>query len=349
MWNGQPSGTSIPRTTSDQEARKACPLASLAVEVAPFCSSSSVVVVAGKGGAGKSTVAATLAWLAADAGLRCLLVDLEGRPELPQAFGVAGSLGFEPSTLLQRGDGRVDGRLITSELALVEYFDDHGMGRLGRTLKRSGLLEVVATSVPGLRELLVLGKVKQLEAAGSYDLIVVDAPATGHAVTMLTTPAGMRSAATAGPLRQQADEVAGMLADPTRCRVLLVTLAEELPVSETVEAAFRVEDEAGVALGPVVVNALLADRDGLAVPAVEAARMANVQLAPSALADLEAARQVQLARVARQRGEVARLRAELPLPTIELPRVPAAEVGPDELAVLGAAMRRGVEALGGAS
>ena len=323
------------------------PLAFCSVEVGPFCSASSVLVVAGKGGAGKSTVAATLAWLGADAGLRCLLVDLEGRPELPQAFGVTEVLGFEPTRLLEEGAGSVEGRLITSELALVEYFDDHGMGRLGRTLKRSGLLEVVANAVPGLRDLLVLGKVKQLEASRAYDLIVVDAPATGHAVTMLTTPAGMRSAATTGPLRQQAEEVAAMLADPSRCRVLLVTLAEELPVAETIEAAFRVEDEAGVALAPVVVNALLADRPGLEVPAVEAARQAGQVIDPSALADLEAARTLQLVRVARQREELLHLHAELPLPTIALPRVASAEVGPAELAQLGAAMRREVEALRG--
>lgn len=317
------------------------------MEVTPFCSASSVVVVAGKGGTGKSTVAATLAWLAADVGLRCLLVDLEGRPELPQAFGQPGPLGFEPSALFELDGGRVDGRRITAELALVEYFDEHGMGRLGRTLRRSGLLEVVATSVPGLRELLVLGKVKQLEATGAYDLIVVDAPATGHAVTMLTTPAGMRSAATAGPLRQQAEEVAEMLADPTRCRVLLVTLAEELPVGETIEAAFRIEDEAGVALGPVVVNALIDDHRHLELPATQVVAEAGRELSASAIADLEAARQVQLARVSRQRGELARLRADLPLPTIELPRLPAAEVGPVELTALGAAMRAGVEQLAG--
>ena len=107
---------------------------------------------------------------------------------------------------------------------------------------------------PGIRDVLVLGKIKQLEQDRVADLIMVDAPATGHAVTFLTSASGLLDAARSGPVRTQAADVVELLSDPTRCRVVLVTLPEEMPVSETVEAAYQLEDRAGVQLGPVVVN-----------------------------------------------------------------------------------------------
>ena len=100
----------------------------------------------------------------------------------------------------------------------------------------------------------MLGKLKAVERDGGFDLIVVDAPATGHAITLLTSPAGLASAARGGPVKRQAEEVAELLADPSRCRVLLVTLPRELAVDETIEAAYEVEDRAGVTLSDVVVN-----------------------------------------------------------------------------------------------
>src|SRR6202034_1448604 len=94
-----------------------------------------------------------------------------------------------------------------------------------------------------------------LEREGVADLIVVDAPATGHAITFLTSARGMVDAARGGPLRTQAQDVVEMLSDPARCRVILVTLPEELPVSETIESAYTLGDKAGVQLRPGIVNA----------------------------------------------------------------------------------------------
>ena len=124
-----------------------------------------------------------------------------------------------------------------------------------KRLVSTGVLEVVATAIPGIREILVLGKVKQLERSGSSDLIVLDAPAAGHAVTFLTSALGLMDAARGGPLRAQAQDVVEMLRDPARCQVMLVSLPEETPVNELIETAYRFEDLVGVALAPVVVNA----------------------------------------------------------------------------------------------
>ena len=142
---------------------------------------------------------------------------------------------------------------------------------MSRRLVSSGVVDVVATAIPGIRDVLVLGKVKQLERDRVADLIVVDAPATGHAVTFLTSASGLLDAARGGPVRTQAADVVELLSDPTRCRVVLVTLPEEMPVSETVEAAYQLEDRAGVQLGPVVVNGWDEVSTGLATDTAAAA------------------------------------------------------------------------------
>ncbi len=270
------------------------------MEVASFCRQSRVVVVAGKGGVGKSTMVAALAKMAADAGLSVLIIELEGKPGIRAAFGGHGSLAYEESPLgSETGRGEqaaVRARRITPDDALLEYLDDHGLRRVSKRLVSAGVLDVVATAIPGIRDVLVLGKVKRLERDEVADLILLDAPATGHAVTFLTSASGLLGIARGGPVRTQAAEVAELLADPTRCRVVLVTLPEEMPVSETVDAAYQVEDKAGVRLGPVIVNGLSALTPGLQIPASEAALAAGVRCSPSQLEALEAARRFRLER-----------------------------------------------------
>jgi anion-transporting ArsA/GET3 family ATPase len=228
-----------------------------------FCRQSRVLVVAGKGGVGKTTVTAALARMAADAGLDVLVVGLDDAGALPMLFGVDVTFGYDEVLLYTgaagasdgSGGGRVQGRVITPDDALLEYLMDHGLRRVAKRLVSTGVLDVVSTAIPGIREILVLGKVKQLERAATPDLLLLDAPATGHAVRFLTSANGLMDAARGGPLRTQAAEVVEMLHDPERLQVLLVTLPEETPVNELVETAFRLEDEVGVMLGPVVVNA----------------------------------------------------------------------------------------------
>ena len=156
-------------------------------------------------------------------------------------------------------------RRITPDDALLEYLADHGMGRISKRLVSSGALDVVSTAIPGIRDILVLGKIKQLERESGADLILVDAPATGHAMTFLSSAQGLLDAARSGPVRAQAADVVELLTDPERCQVALVTLPEEMPVNEVIEAAYQLEDKVGLTLGPVIVNACLADEPWLAV------------------------------------------------------------------------------------
>jgi anion-transporting ArsA/GET3 family ATPase len=342
-----------------------------------------VWVVAGPGGVGKTTIAATLARAAADAGLSVLIVELEGKPGLPAAFGRRGALDYTPLRLYRAGAhasadgggggtpggrptpedtgegaagagadqdearvplrapleaGSVWARRLTPDDALLEYLADHGLQRVSKRLVSTGVLDVVATAIPGIRDVLVLGKVKQIERSDMTDLVVVDAPATGHAMTFLTSASGLLDAARSGPVRTQAQEVVELLQDATRCRVLLVTLPEEMPVSETVEAAYQLEQRVGVHLGPVVVNGYEAAPAGLATGVEEAAREVGVDLRDDERAALEAARDFRLRRARLVEEQVERLAAELPLPQLRLPRLWAASVGRDQLAQLAAAL-----------
>lgn len=320
------------------------------MDVASFCTQSRVLVIAGKGGVGKTTVAATIARMAADAGLSVLLVDLEGKPGLGASFGAGGPLDYTerdlaaPASPTGKPGGWVRARRITPDDALLQYLSDHGLQRVSKRMVSTGILDVVATAIPGIRDVLVLGRVKQLERDGAADLIVLDAPATGHAVTFLTSAQGLLDAARGGPVRAQAAEVVDMLTDAARVRVLLVTLPEELPVSETIEAAFVLEDRAGVRLGPVLVNACDPEPAGLDVPARQAVAAAHADL-PGAVVDaLEAARTFTVARHGVQEEEVARLARDLPLPQLPLPRLESQRMGPAEVQrladALGAEIRR---------
>jgi len=239
----------------------------------------------------------------------------------------------------------VRARRLTPDDALIEYLEDHGLRRVSKRLAHSGLLDVVSTAIPGIRDVLVLGKVKQLEREGAADLIVVDAPATGHAITFLTSAAGLVGAARGGPLRSQAQDVVDLLNDPARCRVILVTLPEDLPVSETIESAYTLEDKAGVQLGPVIVNACDPEPIGLERPAAEVAASARVTLDPAHLAVLEAARQFRLARHAVSAEQVERLRHDLPLPHLLVPALDVDTIGPAETEVLADALAASVSAL----
>ena len=149
--------------------------------------------MAGKGGVGKTTMAAAIARMAAEAGRSVLIVELEGKSGITGAFGLAEDLGYEEVELRRPGrpgQGPIRARRITPDDALVEYLEDHGLKRVSKRLVSSGVVDVVSTAIPGIRDVLVLGKVKQLEREEVADLIVVDAPATGHAITFLTSAAG---------------------------------------------------------------------------------------------------------------------------------------------------------------
>ena len=210
------------------------------------------------------------------------------------------------------GRGAVSGRTLTADDALVEYLADHGMGRLARKLASNGVVDVIATATPGIKDLLVLGKVKQLVTEARHDLVILDTPASGHAVTFLRSARALADSVANGRIRRQADEVISVLGDHDRCRVVLVTLAEETPVNETIETAFTLEDDVGVALTPIVVNAVLD-----VPPAVPAGALARLD--PAERAAVSLALGVERIRAEAQHEQLARLAAALPLPQIVLP------------------------------
>jgi anion-transporting ArsA/GET3 family ATPase len=304
-----------------------------------FCSASRVVIVAGKGGVGKTTVTAALATAAARTGMSVLIVEVEGKSGLAACFGEA-PLTYEEAELRPR----VRARTLTPDDALLEYLDAHGMRRISKRLSRSGALDVVATAVPGMRDILVLGKVKQLERARAADLIVLDAPAAGHAVNFLLSARGLLDAVRVGPIQKQAAEVVELLGDPTRCQVLLVTLPEETPVNELIDTAYAVEDRAGVALGPIVVNQCIPALQ-LAGEVVDDAARAGLTLDVGEVDALTAAAAFRSELIRQQDEQCTRLAERLPLPQLRLPYFFTADIGPSEVELLADELVLGIGAL----
>lgn len=288
---------------------------------------------------GKTTVGASLAIAATRSGSDVLLIELEGHSNLSTTFSVDHLAYDEVEIPVEQfraaGDsgqpGRLRARQIGPDDALADYLEKAGLGAVSKRLTKSGAMEVVSTAAPGIRDLLTLGKIRQLEQAEAADLIVVDAPAAGHAMTFLTAAAGLADSTTSGPVREQADQVLEMFGDDRRCQVVLVTLAEETPVTETIETAYSLEEEVGIKLGPVVVNGLWSEIDGLA-EAVDALETASAATSTDRVA-ADAARH-RLARIASQQAEVSRLNEQLPLPQIHLPFLFRSGFGPEELLAL---------------
>jgi Mrp family chromosome partitioning ATPase len=300
------------------------------VEPASFFAASRVHIVAGKGGVGKTSVTAALALAAAQLGLKVLVVDIDGKGGVARLFGTT-SLSYAP-TPLAKG---VDIRQVTPDEALLVYLGDHGMGRIAKRLVSTGVLDVVATAIPGIKDILTLGKVKQLErnaaTTGDYDVILVDAPAAGHAITFLKSASGLLDAVSSGPIHTQASDVRDMLSDGDRCQVVLVTLAEETPVNELIDTAYALEEQVGVKLGPLIVNGIYAPVEGLDTPTTNAT--------------LAAAAEFRLTRTAQQQSQLWRLREALPLPVVQLPFVFSAELGRDEIAALAVELLTAIERL----
>ncbi|MGH9135856.1 MAG: ArsA family ATPase [Acidimicrobiales bacterium] len=310
------------------------------MDPAQYFAASRLVIVAGKGGVGKTTVTAAMARAAARSGLSVLVVELEGKS------GLAGLFGREPLTYepVELAEG-IQGRTITPDEALLDYLHDRGMSRLSKRLVSSGALEIVATAAPGIRDILVLGMVKALERDRAADLILLDAPAAGHAITFLLSARALQETVRVGAINAQASEVLDLLTNPERCQVLLVTLPEETPVNELVDTAYHLEDRVGVNLGPVVVNAVVGDLPGLDVEPVEAAGQADASLLPGEADELAAAASFRAHRRALQEEQLARLGDKLPLRQIHLPFLFSADLGPSELETLVDALLKGIGGL----
>ena len=193
------------------------------------------------------------------------------------------------------------------------------MSRISRRLVSTGALDVVATAAPGIKDILILGKVKQLERAGVADLIVLDAPAAGHAITFLQSARALLDTVKVGPINTQAREVLELLEDHARCQVILVTLPEETPVNELVDTAFHLEDRVG--------RGARSRRRQRHVPRAAGARRGPRggrggrvrRFVPGEAEALAGAAEFRRSRMALQAEQVARLAERLPLPQLHLP------------------------------
>src|SRR6201993_2399994 len=215
--------------------------------------------VTGKGGTGKSTVAAALALTLAAGGRKVLLVEVEGRQGIAQLFGVPPPPYEELKTATAERGGQVNALAIDIEAAFLEYLDMfYNLGVAGRAMRRIGAIEFATTIAPGLRDVLLTGKIKESvvrlgkDKLPVYDAIVVDAPPTGRIARFLDVTRAVSDLAKGGPVYSQAEGVVKLLhSDQTA--IHLVTLLEALPMQETIEAIDELQG-LGLPIGSVIVN-----------------------------------------------------------------------------------------------
>ncbi len=203
----------------------------------------SLHIVSGKGGTGKTTIAGALACALAERGARVLLCEVEGRQGIAELFGVADLRGDEERRITRTPvGGSVYGLAIDAEDALLEYLDTfYHLGLAGKALDRFGAIDFATSIAPGLRDVLLTGKVYEAVRRGqkgksnAYDAVVVDAPPTGRIAQFLNVHEAVSGLARMGPIRNQADSIIRVLRSSITV-VHLVTLLEDMPVSETEEA-----------------------------------------------------------------------------------------------------------------
>jgi anion-transporting ArsA/GET3 family ATPase len=216
-------------------------------------------IVTGKGGVGKTTMSAALGMLSAQSGLKTLLVETHGLTHLADLLEV-GIAGYEPC--------QVQKNLYLIQITPEQAFEEYVLQQIKfkvvyNTVFNNRYVRHFIDAAPGLNELLTIGKIWSLVEKDSaprtkkpFDLVIVDAPATGHGLSLLTVAQVVVDAVRVGPLKNKAEEILHLLQDPQKTLTWLVTLPEEMPVNEAVEMAEKLENEAGVSLGPLLMNSV---------------------------------------------------------------------------------------------
>ncbi len=292
-------------------------------------------MVTGKGGTGKTTVAAALAMALATEGRNVLLVEVEGRQGLAQLFDVPPLPYRERKIAVAPGGGDVYALAVDAEAALLEYLDMYyHLGRAGKALDKVGAVDFVTTIAPGLRDVLLTGKVyeatrRKVRGDFVYDAVVLDAPPTGRITRFLNVNHEVAGLAKVGPIRSQADSIMKLMRSSATA-VHLVTLLEEMPVQETVDAVADLR-AARLPVGAVIVNmsrppllpepALVAASTGTVDQAELRAGLAAAGLDPKLAAALTAEAVEHAERWAVEDTNRAAV-AALGLPTYELPFLP---------------------------
>jgi anion-transporting ArsA/GET3 family ATPase len=303
-----------------------------------------LVVVTGKGGVGKTTVAAALGLLGARAGKRTVICEVAEQERLAGLFGVDVSEHEERELAPNLHAVSVDPEQAKEEWLRYQLKS----GTLAGVLGGSSIFRYLSASAPGLSELVTMGKVWDLaqierRTGGSvFDLAIVDAPATGHGVAMLRAPATYASVARMGPIRRQALAIDRFLRDRRRTGVVVVALPEEMPVNETLDLERRLGDEMEMTIEMAIVNGLYPQR----FTGAEAKRLGEAGRDGPPPAETDAVHPALHAAIAEhervrgQRSQLRRLRRGLGAPVATLPFLFEPELGPEELGELAHRLER---------
>ena len=301
-----------------------------------------LIYVTGKGGVGKTTVAAALGLAAASRGRRTIVCEVAEQDRVSRALGREG-VGVEGEARLAQDLWAIT---IDPQRALETWLARQlGGGAPFRALARSSAFQYFVAAAPGAKELITIAKVWELAQLErwdarhrTYDLVIVDAPAAGHGVAMLSTPRTFGEIARVGPIRRQAAKVADLLSDPVRSAYVAVALPEEMPVNETLELERRLPAAVGLGLDAIVVNGMWPER----FSAAEAAALRRASAdghRPEALGPLRAALSAH-ERARSQRSHLRRLRREAAAPVVTLPFVFETELGLPQYERLAAQLAR---------
>lgn len=276
----------------------------------PGLSDKRLLFVTGKGGVGKTTVAIALGIAAARRGLRTIVAELSGQDRVATTFGHAGT---QPGHEIEVAE-HLHAIAIDVQEAMEEYLHERA-GLIGDRLASLGAFQAFAAATPGMRELLSVGKVwelaqdaRRVEGTDPYDLVIVDAPASGHGLGALRAPSTFAEIARVGPIAHQGRTIDATLRDPAQTGVVAVALPEEMPVTETLALHEALRDEMGIELAALIANAVIPDRLGPRQAQTVADAFARVEAPSPVHAALRAALS-EHARAATQHEQFLRLAA----------------------------------------